>query len=174
MPLIVAFTTAHDAWSKLQQLYANRLCTRVVQLKEELTLIHRESRLVSEYLHAIKVLVDELVVIESPISVDDITLYVLNGFGPEYREIAAPIWAHKTSLTFEKLHDMLVGYESYLQCVDVSNVVLVATANSTQHRTSASTFNSNQCSSPGSTGQRRSKSGCNNHKKQSGKPQIVC
>ncbi|XP_057982287.1 uncharacterized protein LOC131167500 [Malania oleifera] len=99
-----------------------------MQLKEELTLIQRESHSLLEYLHAIKVLVDKLVVIDSPVSANKITLYVLNGLGLEYREIAVPIQEHETYLTFEELHDI----------------------------------------------QRRSNFGCNNHKEQSGKPQIVC
>ncbi|XP_057968696.1 uncharacterized protein LOC131158086 [Malania oleifera] len=123
-----------------------------MQLKEELTLIQQESRSVLEYLDAIKVLVDELAVIDSPISMDDITLYVLNGIGPEFHEIAAPIRACETSLTFKDFHDMLVGHESYLRRVGTSNSVLIATVNTTQHRTTAPTFNCNQCSSSGSYG----------------------
>ncbi|XP_057975336.1 uncharacterized protein LOC131162747 [Malania oleifera] len=92
---------------------------------EELTLIQQKSRLVSEYLHAFKVLVDQLVVIDFHVSEDDITLYVLNSIGPKFCEIAMPIRAWETSLTFEELHDMLVGYESYLQCVDASDSVLL-------------------------------------------------
>ncbi|XP_057962100.1 uncharacterized protein LOC131153667 [Malania oleifera] len=130
-----------------------------MQLKEELTLIQLESRSISEYLHAIKVLVDELAVIDSPISMDDITLYALNSLGPEYYEIPTFIQARETSLTFEEFHDVLVGHESYLRHVDVSNALLVAIANSTQRRTLASTFNCNQRSNPGSSGHRRSNSG---------------
>ncbi|XP_057969845.1 uncharacterized protein LOC131159088 [Malania oleifera] len=126
LSLIAASTTAHDAWSKLQQLYANSSRTSVMQLKEELTLIQQNSRSVSEYLQAIKVLVDELGMIDSSVSTDDIKLYDLNGVGPKYREIAAPIRARETSLRFEELHDMLAGHESYLRFVDASNVVLVA------------------------------------------------
>lgn len=80
--LIATSTTSHDAWSKLQRLYANRSHTRAMQLKENLTLIQRESRSVSEYLYTIKDVIDELAVIDSPISADDITLYALNGLGP--------------------------------------------------------------------------------------------
>ena len=91
MPLIAGSTTSHDAWSKLQRLYVNRSRTRVMQLKENLTLIQRESRSVTEYLHTIKVIIDELAVIDSPISADDITLYALNGLGPEFHDIGALI-----------------------------------------------------------------------------------
>ncbi|XP_057981221.1 uncharacterized protein LOC131166661 [Malania oleifera] len=144
MQLIAASSTAHDAWSKLQRLYANHSRTCVEQLKEELILIQRESHSVSKYLHAIKVLVDELAVIDSPVSMDDITFYVLNSLSPKFRDIAAPIWAHKTSFSFEELHDMLIDHESYLKRVEASNSALVATANTTQHHTIASKSNYNQ------------------------------
>ena len=39
LPLIATSTTARDAWVKIQRLYANRSRMRVMQLKEELTLI---------------------------------------------------------------------------------------------------------------------------------------
>ena len=64
-----------------------------MQLKEELTLIHRGTWSITEYLHAVKALADEIAIIDHPISDDDLTLYVLNGLGPDFREIAVPIRA---------------------------------------------------------------------------------
>ena len=58
---------------------------------------------------------DELAIINHPVSDDDLTLYILNGLGPEFREIAAPICACETSLKFKEIHDLLVGHESYLR-----------------------------------------------------------
>ncbi|XP_057975460.1 uncharacterized protein LOC131162872 [Malania oleifera] len=173
MPLIATSTIADDAWSKLQRLYVNRSRTSVMQLKEKLTLIQRESRSVSEYLHAIKVFVDELAMIDSPVSMDGITLYVLNGLGPEFCDIAGPIRTHETSLMFEEFHDMLIDHKSYLKRVETSNSTLVATANTTQHRTTTSKFNRNQRSSTGSSSQNRTNSGRYNHKERFGKPHIV-
>jgi hypothetical protein len=62
-----------------------------MQLKKNLTLIQRESYLVSEYLYAIKVIVGELIMIDFSISADDITLYALNGFGSNFDDIAVLI-----------------------------------------------------------------------------------
>ena len=50
-----------------------------MQLKEDLTLSTRGTRTVTEFLHGIKVIVDELAIINHPISDDDLTLYILNG-----------------------------------------------------------------------------------------------
>ena len=61
-----------------------------MQLKEELTLIQRGNRPISDYLHAVKALADEIAIIDHPISDDDLTLYVLNGLGPDFRSCADP------------------------------------------------------------------------------------
>ena len=75
-----------------------------MQLKEELTLIQRGSQPVSDYLNTVKRLVDELTLIDTPICIDDITLYILNGIGAEFRDIATMIRTKETSLTFEELY----------------------------------------------------------------------
>jgi hypothetical protein len=80
-PLIATTKTSHEAWKKLKNLYASRSRTRAMQLKEELTLIQCGHRSITEYLHAVKTLVDEIAIIDHSISDDDLTLYVLNGLG---------------------------------------------------------------------------------------------
>lgn len=86
-----------------------------MQLKEELILIQRGNRTVPDYLYAIKALADEITLIDNPISDDDLTLYILIGLGPNFREIDAPIRAREKPLTFEELHDLLVGHDTYLR-----------------------------------------------------------
>ncbi|KAL6319854.1 hypothetical protein AAG906_036923 [Vitis piasezkii] len=112
-------------------LYASRSRIRVMQLKEELTLIQCGNRSISDFLHVVKALADEIATIDHPISDDDLTLYVLNGLGLDFREIAAPIRARETFLMFEELHDLLVGHESDLQHLEVTTQQIVMTANFT-------------------------------------------
>ena len=90
-PLIATAKTFHEAWKILKTLYASRSRTRAIQLKEELTLIQRGDRSITEYLHVVKAFADEIAIIDHSISDDDLTLYVLNGLGPDFREIVAPI-----------------------------------------------------------------------------------
>jgi len=63
-------------------------------------------------------LANEIALIDHPISDDDLTLYVLHGLGPEFREIATPIRAREKSLAFEDLYNLLVGQESYLRRIE--------------------------------------------------------
>jgi len=107
---------------------------KAIQLKEDLTLIQKGNRSIQEYLHAVKVLADEIALIDYPISDDDLTLYILHGLGSDFREIAAPIRAREKSLTFEELHDLLVGHDSYLRCLESATHQLVASADYTNRK----------------------------------------
>ena len=89
-----------------------------MQLKEDLTLMQRGNRSITEYLHSVKTIADELALIDAPLSQDDITLYVLHGLGSDFRDIVAPIRARESSLSFEELHDLLLGHEAYLRRLD--------------------------------------------------------
>ncbi|KAF5443117.1 hypothetical protein F2P56_035705 [Juglans regia] len=133
-PLIATAKTSHEAWKKLNHMYASRSRMRAMQFKEEITLIQEGNRSIPKYLHAVKALADEIALIDHPISDDDLTLYILNGLGFVFREIAAPIHARERSLTFEELHDLLVSHDSYLRQLESATQNLVVSANYTHRK----------------------------------------
>lgn len=129
--------------------------------------------MVSEFLHAVKVVADELSLIDAPVSDDDLTLYVLNGLGSEFRDMVAPISrnseprllnARETALSFAELHDLLIGHEHYIKRMDGNASALVVTANSSQQKQSTSRFKNNKS---------RSKPHLN-HKSGTKKPSVIC
>ena len=77
-------------------------------------MIKKGNQTVQEYLHTVKALADEISLIDHPIADDDLTLNILNGLGSDFQEIAAPIRAREKPLTFEELHDLLIGHDAYL------------------------------------------------------------
>ena len=83
-----------------------------MQLKEELTMIKKRNQTVQEYLHTVKALADKISLIDHPITDDDLTLYILNGLGSDFRDIAALIRVREKPLAFEELHDLLVGHDA--------------------------------------------------------------
>ncbi|GKV46640.1 hypothetical protein SLEP1_g53614 [Rubroshorea leprosula] len=97
------------------KLYANRSRTRVITLKERLQNLRRDGRPVSDYLRSIKAIADELGTIDRPLTDDDLTVYILNGLGPEFHEIAASLCTRDSSLSFDDLHDRLVAHEESLK-----------------------------------------------------------
>ncbi|RVW53657.1 Retrovirus-related Pol polyprotein from transposon RE2 [Vitis vinifera] len=158
IPLIATSQTSYQAWTKLTKLYASRSRTRVMQLKEDLTLMQRGNRSITEYLHSVKTIANELALIDAPLSQDDITLYVLHGLGSDFRDIIAPIRARESSLSFEELHDLLLGHEAYLRRLDSTAQSLVITANTTQRRDSRSSKNQSSSTYQQSKNDSRSKS----------------
>ena len=114
IPLIASSKTSKNAWDKLTQLYANKTRSRVLTLKERLTLMRRDTQPVSVFLQAVKAILDELAIIDAPLSDDDIVLHVLNGVGPEFKDIAAVVRASDTSISFENMYDKLIEHETFI------------------------------------------------------------
>jgi hypothetical protein len=147
-PLISMAKTSKDAWHKLHTLYASKSRTRAMQLKEELTMIKKGNQSIQTYLHSVKSLADEISLIDHPIFEDDLTLYILNGLGTDFREIAGPIRARERPLTFEELHDLLVSHDAYLRRLEVSSHPLIASANYMHRRASYGQDNQSFKSAP--------------------------
>ncbi|RVW81354.1 Retrovirus-related Pol polyprotein from transposon RE2 [Vitis vinifera] len=75
-----------------------------------------------------------------------------------FRDIVAPIRARESSLSFEELHDLLLGHEAYLRRLDSTTQSLVVTANTTQRRDSRSSKNQSSSTYQQSKNDSRSKS----------------
>ncbi|OMO62973.1 Reverse transcriptase, RNA-dependent DNA polymerase [Corchorus capsularis] len=75
-------------------MYASKSRSRMMSLKDKLAQ-PRGSRSVSEYFQSIRTIADDLALIHSPVSEDDLVIYALNGIVQEYKEIAAGIRARK-------------------------------------------------------------------------------
>ena len=86
-----------------------------MNLKEKLTNITCNTRSVAEYLQTIKGIADELALIDTHLSDDDLTIFALNGLGNGFKEIFAAIRARDTPVSFKELHDKLVEHEAFLK-----------------------------------------------------------
>ncbi|GKV41222.1 hypothetical protein SLEP1_g48788 [Rubroshorea leprosula] len=73
------------------------------------------SPIATEPSYTLKSVVDELGTIDRPLTDDDLTVYILNGLGLEFREIAASLRTRDSSLSFDDLHDRLVAHEESLR-----------------------------------------------------------
>ena len=59
-------STSHEAWTCLSKLYANPSSSRILRLKEQLTILQRGSQFVDEYLRNFRTLADELTLVGAP------------------------------------------------------------------------------------------------------------
>ncbi|KAL8552211.1 hypothetical protein ACS0TY_001055 [Phlomoides rotata] len=99
---------------------------------------------------------DELSLIDEPMKPDDLTLFVINGLGPDYASIVGPIRACETPLRFEELHDLLCAHESSLHSSQAAAASLVATANTARTGRSSAGSGKSHGNSHGNSGRRPS------------------
>lgn len=126
--------TSKQAWDILTKMFASKTRARIMHLKERLSRFTKGSQSISEYLHGIKALSDELAIINSPVDDVDLVIHTLNGLGAEYHEVIASLRTRENPIGFDDLHDLLSDFESYLKRdTPVQETPLIATAN-TAHK----------------------------------------
>ncbi|KAL5755993.1 hypothetical protein ACOSQ2_020739 [Xanthoceras sorbifolium] len=110
MSFIASSSTSREAWLKLGHLYANRSRSRIIYLKEKLSLTTRGTKPVTEFIQNLKSIADQLALAGAPLDEDHLIIHCLNGIGPEFKEISAAVRAREQSISFETLHDKLVEF----------------------------------------------------------------
>ncbi|XP_043805254.1 uncharacterized protein LOC122721485 [Manihot esculenta] len=96
-------STCPSPADKIQVSCANHFAIRILSLREKLTNFKRESKPVSEYLHDIKIMTEDLALCGSPVFDINLVIYVLHGVGTEFRDIAAAVCARDSVISFEEL-----------------------------------------------------------------------
>lgn len=99
-----------------------------MSLKEKLT-VPRGNRSVNEYFQTHRCVADDLALINSPITKDDLVIHALQGIGTEFKEIIGDVKAGETEISFEELLDKMVDYETLLKKYEESSSTLIPTAN---------------------------------------------
>ncbi|VFR01619.1 unnamed protein product [Cuscuta campestris] len=133
-PLISNADTSHADWTSLHSAFASATRGRVVSLKTKLGKNPRGDRSMAEYLFDMQSLANELALIQCPISEEDLACHVLNQVSDEYDSITSAALLRPTSIPFTELQDVLKEHERKLKAAEDTKVVVVATANVTQHQ----------------------------------------
>ena len=106
--------TSCQAWDHVHTAFANRSRSRVLYLKEKLSLTTKGTSFVFEYLRSIKLISDELSLIGYPLDDIDLVLYYLSGLGLDFKDIATILRAQPSSLTYDQIYEQLVNHELQL------------------------------------------------------------
>lgn len=83
--------TSKEAWDILHKLFASKTRPRIMHLKECLSRFTEASKPIFEYLNGIKLILNELTLVSSPLDDVDIVIHTSNGLGAEYREVSVPL-----------------------------------------------------------------------------------
>ena len=129
-----SYDTARSLWVAIEAQYANTSRSHVMSIKNQLQRCTKGDKSITNYLFSVKSLADELAVIDKSLSDDDVTLYVLNGLGAEYRDIAASIRTREHPFTFEELHSHLLAHDDYIRHEEAQINVQVSIANFAQQQ----------------------------------------
>ncbi|KAH0727934.1 hypothetical protein KY290_003628 [Solanum tuberosum] len=135
---VVATDLAKSAWDALHTTYANRSQTRFFSLCDQLVRVTKESRSITDYLHTIRCLSDELTIVGALVSNPELIVKILSGLGPEFREIFVVIRARDTTISYEELFEKLLDYERFLRhenAKKLSSLITVAVATPTKSNT---------------------------------------
>jgi len=86
-----------------------------MHLKERLTRSFKGSKSFYEYPQGIKIIYDELGIINKlVVDDDDLVIHALNGFGSEFKEVSEALRTHENFVAFDEPHDLSVDYETFL------------------------------------------------------------
>ncbi|KAF5447207.1 hypothetical protein F2P56_032776 [Juglans regia] len=117
---------------------------------------------------------DELALVDSPLINDDLTLYILNGLGSEFRDIATPIQTRETPFTFEELHDLLVSHETYLKCLETLQQTTIATGHYHQNKVPQTSSHQGKAHRSNTSQTNQCSSQSQNSSQSSTKPFVIC
>ncbi|CAJ2644383.1 unnamed protein product [Trifolium pratense] len=126
--------TSQQAWEILKTMYVGRSRVRVMALKQRISTFAKGTQSMSVYLQGIKVISDELSIIDNPLDNTDLVIHTLNGLGNEYKEIPAALRSRETPIEFAELHEKLMDFETLMmRDSSTSHESTVVTANAVTH-----------------------------------------
>nr|GMD24035.1 Retrovirus-related Pol polyprotein from transposon RE1 [Ipomoea batatas] len=132
-PHILSARTSREAWNILANTYARPTRDHIKQLKDQLKNIIKGGSTVTEYMHHIKRVVDELVILGKPMEHEDITDKILDGLDSDYQSVINAVNGRDSIISFEELHEKLINKELALHCA-VPPTTFPATTHPTQTR----------------------------------------
>ncbi|KAL4580493.1 hypothetical protein LXL04_016688 [Taraxacum kok-saghyz] len=113
-PLISSAPTARQAWERLNSSFASSSRSRIISLKSKLTKNPKGNRSITEFLQEMRSIADALALAQSPVSEEDLMVYILSQLGDDYNTIAAAIKVREHPLSYSELFDKLTDYERAL------------------------------------------------------------
>ncbi|KAJ9553217.1 hypothetical protein OSB04_017262 [Centaurea solstitialis] len=104
VPLITNASSSYEAWKILADTYASPSRGHIKQLQYHQT--------VTNYMHNVKTIVDELAILGKKLDQEDITNTVLNGLDQTtYKPILDAVHAKDSPISFNELHEKLINQE---------------------------------------------------------------
>ncbi|CAH9058330.1 unnamed protein product [Cuscuta europaea] len=111
-PLVGSSKTSASVWKTLEPLYGTRSASKIRSLKDQFRHMKQGSQPVSEYLHHLHTLADELAMAGRPVDDGDFAIQALEGLRPEFEAMENSI--RPDEVTFEDAQER--SLESHRRC----------------------------------------------------------
>ncbi|KAD3641811.1 hypothetical protein E3N88_31035 [Mikania micrantha] len=113
VPLITNATSSLEAWRILSNTYASPSRGHIKQLQHRLKNTSKaHDQPITKYMQSIKIIVDELSILDKTLDPEDITHVILTGLDQStYKPVIDAIHARDTSISFHELHEKLINHE---------------------------------------------------------------
>ena len=145
---IQSAVTSAEAWSLLEDIFANQSRSRIMSLKEQIISTTKDSRSMADYIKLMKSYYDELMMTSDPMKEGDFLLHVLNGAGQDYENTVVALRVRDKPLTFGDVRDTLLDHEFLVKKRELLTESSVITTNFTKKRHGS--FFNRKVSPPGS------------------------
>ncbi|KAJ9558499.1 hypothetical protein OSB04_013113 [Centaurea solstitialis] len=137
-PIISSADTAQEAWERLNSSYASASRSRIISLKSKLVNNPRGNRSITDYLHSMRAIADDLALAQNPVTEEDLLVHILSQLGDEYTTIAAALKVRDNPISYPELFDKLLDFERSLKATSVTSEPLLSTQGGTRSNRTAS------------------------------------
>ncbi|EOX93853.1 Uncharacterized protein TCM_002831 [Theobroma cacao] len=120
VPFFASTETFFYAWNKITNLYANKSRFRMMNLSENVTKTKR-TRSTSKYFQNLRSVANELALVNSPMSEEELVILAFYGIGIDFKKIIASVRAQESYISFS-------DYEELLKEQDTSSKLNISTA----------------------------------------------
>jgi len=109
--LVSQTKTSHGLWTLLKNIYAKASRSHLKQLKERLQTTSKGTQSITTYMHFLKQTCDLLASLGLPVSIEDMTDYILRSLDDGYRYVIDGVNTRDNPITFDDLLEKLLIQE---------------------------------------------------------------
>lgn len=113
IPMVVGQPSSSVIWSTLEAAFTSPSTTRVLPTPCRTSRPTKTDEKLTTYLNHMKVVTDELVVVDRPILLADFNVYIFHNLRPEFKDMITTLSSRVDPITFSDLHSFLTNHEFF-------------------------------------------------------------
>ncbi|KAI0511944.1 hypothetical protein KFK09_012578 [Dendrobium nobile] len=111
LPYVLSLDHCAEIWDTINRRLQSNTRSRTIQLRNELHHLSMKNQTMSQYLLAIKSIVDAIAATGSPLDPEEVIFYTLNGLAPQYQALKMAIRTNLQPISLDDLYTLLCSEE---------------------------------------------------------------